>query len=107
MSYNTDELFLEGWRASLVSLAAATDPLRVPFEEGDIPRPARHMTYVQIIARGGFFASCMTCGSEPFRDRRTLAEAEMDAKTHGELRHNYSRAFLVQHDQILNQQQEE
>jgi len=57
-----------------------------------------HSTYVQIIAAGGFFASCTTCGSVPFPNRRTLTEAERDAAAHGELRHVYPREQLEGHE---------
>lgn len=60
---------------------------------------AEHSTYVQVIGPGGFFASCCTCGSDPFSDRRTLDEAEADARGHGELRHLYPREQLVAHEE--------
>lgn len=57
-----------------------------------------HSTYVQIVSTGGFFASCTTCGSDPFPNRSTLGEAEQDASEHGNLRHLYPREQLVKHE---------
>lgn len=91
------EEFREGFSATMSAMAAATGP-PIPFDEGDIPIPPRHTTYVQIIVKGGFFASCFTCGSEPFPDRQTLAEAEADARAHGQLKHLYSVMVLQEHD---------
>ena len=47
-----------------------------------------HTVYVQAIrgGEGGYFASCMTCGCDPFPDRATRAEAEQDATSHGTYR---------------------
>lgn len=57
-----------------------------------------HSTYVQIVCTGGFFASCCSCGSDLFPNRETLAEAETDAKGHGDLHHLYPREQLVKHE---------
>lgn len=92
----TSPEFIEGWQASMVVLASATSTERIPFD--DVPIPPKHLTYVQIIRAGGFFASCYSCGPDQFLDRRTLEEAEADARAHGELRHVYSLATLQEHD---------
>lgn len=56
-----------------------------------------HSTYVQT-RPGGFFASCTTCGSAPFPDRRLLIDAEADASAHGNLLHAYDRGKLAAHE---------
>jgi hypothetical protein len=45
---------------------------------------AYHDGYVQKILAdgGGWFAVCMSCGSRPFPDRRTEAEAAADVAAH-------------------------
>lgn len=43
-----------------------------------------HMGYVQRIqgGAGGYFGSCMTCGSDPFPNRQTPEEVEADLRMH-------------------------
>jgi hypothetical protein len=45
-----------------------------------------HSTYVQTISggAGGFFASCMRCGCDPFPNRETFDQAKADAQAHGD-----------------------
>lgn len=63
-----------------------------------------HTVYVQVRIGGEFFASCHKCGADPFPNRKRLAEAEADARAHGELRHVYDRAVLEEWE---NQSKEE
>lgn len=57
-----------------------------------------HQTYVQLIHdAGGAFAVCRLCGADEFRDRRTVAEAQADAVSHGQLVHVYTPEALADH----------
>jgi hypothetical protein len=76
----------------------ATSMIGVPSPLGGPGGGGRHSTYVQIRGPGGFFASCQSCGSDPFPDRQTLAQAEADARAHGTLRHLYPHERLLAHD---------
>lgn len=93
------ELTREGFEAILVLVPRGnqfTAQDRIVETLKELEKPL-HSTYVQVIGGGGFFAVCRTCGSEPFGDRQTLAEAEADAQTHGLLEHIYSKFILEHH----------
>jgi hypothetical protein len=69
----------------MVLLVAGVGQLRpVQLRRDDEIDPSRHRWSVQAIRGGvgGYFASCQRCGCDPFRNRPTKGEANVDGAEH-------------------------